>query len=498
MKLYLRIIAGLVLLLGLSTRVQLHRESRFADDDALITFRYADNLAAGRGFVYNTGERVLGTTTPLFTCALALGLRLGIPPGESAITLDLAGFFAAGLLLYLLLERRGRPWQGLIALLLYSWSVSGLMLADIAGMETPVYVSFLMLAFFLYAIGHTVLSAVAAALATLTRPDGALVALALGLAFAIERRRLPLRELAAFVAVCLPWAVFAQAYFGSILPHSMAAKHVFAQTHWMNSPLEIFRGFFVGRTRAALGVLALGGAIDLWIAREWKLLPVVLWPALYVAAFVAGGVLVHYWYLPPLFTPLLALAAVAMVDVPALLASPFGAPGTRRRTLMTALFALPFAVVGMRAGTAMETARAEAVSGQRLLDHVHREIGFWVAAHTGSGARVYAADIGYVGYVSGRRILDAVGLVSPEAVRWNARRDPVGLIREQRPDLCVVAAYGRDYPVILADAWFSGNYQEEARFRDDSRPGPGWADTDPRRIAQYVPDYRIYRRNPSP
>jgi len=34
-------------------------------DDAYITFRYAQNLAAGLGFVYNAGERVLGTTTPL-------------------------------------------------------------------------------------------------------------------------------------------------------------------------------------------------------------------------------------------------------------------------------------------------------------------------------------------------------------------------------------------------------------------------------------------------
>ena len=31
-------------------------------DDAYITFRYARNILAGNGFVYNTGERVLGTT----------------------------------------------------------------------------------------------------------------------------------------------------------------------------------------------------------------------------------------------------------------------------------------------------------------------------------------------------------------------------------------------------------------------------------------------------
>jgi hypothetical protein len=40
-------------------------------EDALISFRYAGNIASGNGFVYNHGERVLGTSTPLWTLILA-------------------------------------------------------------------------------------------------------------------------------------------------------------------------------------------------------------------------------------------------------------------------------------------------------------------------------------------------------------------------------------------------------------------------------------------
>jgi arabinofuranosyltransferase len=47
-------------------------------DDAYITFRYAQNLVSGMGLVYNPGEHVLGTTTPLYTFLLAL---LSIPFG---------------------------------------------------------------------------------------------------------------------------------------------------------------------------------------------------------------------------------------------------------------------------------------------------------------------------------------------------------------------------------------------------------------------------------
>jgi len=45
--------------------------SSWAYDDPFITFRYAQNLRAGLGFVYNPGERILSTTTPLYTLLLA-------------------------------------------------------------------------------------------------------------------------------------------------------------------------------------------------------------------------------------------------------------------------------------------------------------------------------------------------------------------------------------------------------------------------------------------
>jgi hypothetical protein len=35
-------------------------------DDPYITYRFANNLVSGEGFVYNPGERILSTTTPLF------------------------------------------------------------------------------------------------------------------------------------------------------------------------------------------------------------------------------------------------------------------------------------------------------------------------------------------------------------------------------------------------------------------------------------------------
>jgi hypothetical protein len=40
-------------------------------DDPYITYRYAQNIGAGAGFIYNPAERTLSTTTPLFALVLA-------------------------------------------------------------------------------------------------------------------------------------------------------------------------------------------------------------------------------------------------------------------------------------------------------------------------------------------------------------------------------------------------------------------------------------------
>ena len=51
----------------------------FVTDDAYISLRYADNLAAGHGFVWNPGgPRVEGFINPLLVLAEALATRLGV------------------------------------------------------------------------------------------------------------------------------------------------------------------------------------------------------------------------------------------------------------------------------------------------------------------------------------------------------------------------------------------------------------------------------------
>jgi hypothetical protein len=88
--------------------------ANWAYDDPFITFRYAENLALGNGFVFNVsasgGERVLSTTTPLFTLLLAAA-RFVTPDLQRAANLISALSTAVGALCLFELARSGRTPQ---------------------------------------------------------------------------------------------------------------------------------------------------------------------------------------------------------------------------------------------------------------------------------------------------------------------------------------------------------------------------------------------------
>lgn len=63
------------------------RREAWLTDDALIVFRYVDNILAGRGAVFNVGERVEGYSSPLFLALLVMLRGIGIASATAAAML---------------------------------------------------------------------------------------------------------------------------------------------------------------------------------------------------------------------------------------------------------------------------------------------------------------------------------------------------------------------------------------------------------------------------
>ena len=122
--------------------------SHWAYDDPFITYRYAQNLAQGDGFVYNSDQRVLSTTTPLFAILLALLANIW---SEIPHLANLIGSFSialGGLFLWDLGQSWKTPLVGWTGLLLYP--TFPLLLSTI-GSETPLYLALCLGAFAFYA-----------------------------------------------------------------------------------------------------------------------------------------------------------------------------------------------------------------------------------------------------------------------------------------------------------------------------------------------------------
>ncbi|HIQ04437.1 MAG TPA: hypothetical protein EYH31_01935, partial [Anaerolineae bacterium] len=302
----------LPLCVGLMSGVLYALFSHWAYDDPFITFRYARNLRTGLGFVYNPGERVLSTTTPLYTLLLAgLSFLWSDLPRLSNL-ISSVSLSAGAAALYILGRQWKRPLAGSFAAILFS---AFPLMVSTFGAETCFYVMLILWAFTLHALGRHMGAMALAALATLTRADGVLVAFVLGADLLVKRRQIPWRPFILFGLLIAPWHLFSWVYFGSPFPVTLAAKQHQAQMAISESFAQGFVRLLRGYGRHLLYWLQGGLAVvGLWYAasqaRRWLLLPA--WGALYFVSYSLLGVSRYFWYYAPLVPCFLILVGSGM------------------------------------------------------------------------------------------------------------------------------------------------------------------------------------------
>ncbi|MDP7112692.1 MAG: hypothetical protein QGH45_12050 [Myxococcota bacterium] len=205
-------------------------------DDAFISLRYADNLLAGHGLVFNPGERVEGYSNFLWVLLLAAagGLGLEMP----AASQWLGGLFGVGLVWATATALPGhRPWRLLAPALLvgnltvWLWAVHGL--------ETVMFACWVTLGIRSdlrgWREGRVPLgSALWYALAALTRPEGPYF----------------------FVASTAYWAVLhPRALVGrrSLVSGCLVHVRAFPRTDFLRPAAGSLSGILSGASSAALG-----------------------------------------------------------------------------------------------------------------------------------------------------------------------------------------------------------------------------------------------------
>ena len=196
----------------------------FRLDDSFIFYKYAKNIAEGNGYVFNLGEKVNATTSPLYTLILAF-LYLILNPFFSidfVILGNLISIFSISLLLYsinkLFNDDEKFTWFALIFLAMP-------LLKFGFGMETFLNLSLIIFSIYLYTKDKITLASAFIALSVLARFDSALFAGIIFVHYTITKKKLPpFLSILVFLLVILPWFIFSKIYFDSFLPTTIGAK----------------------------------------------------------------------------------------------------------------------------------------------------------------------------------------------------------------------------------------------------------------------------------
>ncbi len=441
-------------------------------DDAYITFRYAQNLLEGQGLVYNPGEAVLGTTTPTYALLLAgLALLFGGSQAPFQLLALIVNAVADGLTCWMLPklgERMGSRLAGSAAALIWAiapWSVT----FAIGGMETSLLVALATGTFYNHLSRQPVWAAFTGSLALLTRPDSLLFLLPLAGARMLQvlrprkaRSETPSGSYAELLAFGLPvggWAIAGTALYRSPIPHSIFAK---AAAYHLRPEAGLVRllqhygtpflGHNVfGEAWIGVGLLLYPTLFLLGFRKTMRVAPgawpIMIYPWLYFAAYAIANPLLFRWYLTP---PLPAYWLGIFLGVERI------SDDLRRRlpTILLMVIALAFGLNAWVVRPDHGPQRPAPEMAYIELELLYAQAAERLDGRIESGQVLGAADIGALGYFTQARILDLLGLVSPEATAYYPAPAemyainyaiPPDLVADLKPDyLILLEAYGRN------------------------------------------------------
>ncbi len=456
----------------------------FPLDDPWIHLQFAKNLHDFGAFSYFKNEMVTsGSTSPLYTFLLAAGFFITNNEMILSYTMGVLFLVIAGMLLF---KNSMKLFDGdflssAVAALLLLFEPR-LMWIALSGMETTLFIALLLTVWYCYLARGRILLGIMSGLLLWARPEAFLFVIVMILDVAyhnfivtpVAEKKKPERtkkeslswmKLPAmiFCAFGLMYVGFNYLLSGSILPNTYAAKLKYYSNDVTDFPVQFFHFLADGHLIilacfVAIGVIALSKKIT-------RRKPAVeLIPALWTA-----GMFLAYWknlphlfqegrYLMPVlpFVIFLGLSGVKKTldiakNVLAVL---------RNRQKLTYVTVAILAIIAMQFMAASWDKRTDYADYCKYISDRQVRTAKWLHDNLPPNAIVATHDIGAVAFYSGRKVVDMVGLVSPEMVNYIGRLDKLKqfLIAKKVTHLAVLRN------------WFDIVNQNSIYHTDEERP----------------------------
>ena len=485
--------AGALLLLLVTLLAGIQVRGMEACDDAFISFRMARNLADGHGLRFNPdGPRVEAASNFSLTVLLAGARAAGLSMLHASLGIAVASAVLTLLLLGWVVWRSCGPWGLWAPAALATMTVFHRNMLN--GLETSLFGMLLLGAVVLYVRSNAaggkagkralVLSSVLVALVSMTRPEGPMYMVALGVPRLLDlwrrwRRRQPLALgtealwAGGFFAVYLPYFAWRVHYFGKLLPNTYHAKETFFTSGLHKLQLGAIYLEVMTLLEPLLLVSILCGAWLLVVApsRRVRTLVAIL-AAQLLFMILSGGDWSHMFGYGRFLCPVLPVALWLLAEAAVCLAAPGRyARHTEQADEVARLKARRPVLVGLAVGLVLlSQVNLLRASGLRLPPHFHllddrpapltrqavaraymvnfhREplarwfslatssfsmsrydgtfdalAGFWLRDRYGAHTTMASIQAGQFAYWSGMPMFDLFGLTTPDVA--SARKDP--------------------------------------------------------------------------
>ncbi len=459
-------------------------------DDVFLAFRYAQNLEAGHGFVFNPGENFLGTPAPLFVLALA-GIHQLLPwitlPQVGSLLSGL-GLACAGGVAYLIGRRWNQRLVGLVAGILIITSPYTVMTL---GGETPLFLAMTLGAFYFYSTEKPLLAAMLLGFAMVNRSEAVIpIGLLLTVDW-IDHKRVPYKMVLVLATILVPWFLFAFFQFGSPVSSSFTAKiaqvsaglprYPYGFLSWSKNLMRGSNYLFLSLIGiAGLGLLALPFA-----AKPWKL--IIAWTALQTLAYAALPIPFYHWYAAQVGVAIGVLGGLGTVYLWGIIRRPsqyaqalpiqsfrakIASLRDSKMVLSTGSVMMMLTLLGVALFSQARFTRNYQI-GMPLspANRIYTKAGRWLAANTALNASVAYLEIGQIAFYSGRYTIDTLGLVTPGVSPQVAQSNWTWAYAHYQPDYIIynpVFAHWLDR--LYAEDWFVEGYEQVATITVNGYP----------------------------
>jgi len=448
----------------------------FSVDDAYISFRYADNLAQGKGLVFNVGERQEGYSNFLWVILLGIFSWLGISPVISSKIMSIfsgIGIFVLTLKLSQLFKKTDTSSNSIAFFLIAS--NTSLVLWVASGLETIFYTFLLLLATYLFLREYegkgTYISAFFFLLLALTRPEGILFFIP-PLLFRIYdalSRRSDFNYRSFFIYGLIffipfgAYVIWKYLYFGAVLPNPFYAKFMAPLRLMYNPVTNKLRLGFHYLTQAfrhynliiVIPFLSFLLGIENRERKKVLFIGCTIFLQLFFIMSVGGDWMPRFRFIVPIFPFIYLLfqegVNIALKQVKARLFSYF---------LLATILVMCMANFSSSKYEHYKYLGEKEGASRRI-----RAFGEWLKQSFPSHYTVAYEEAGIPMYYSGLRLLDVLGLLNRDIAKiWysfphdygEVNKRVVDYVLEKKPELIVIVA--KRYPKKIWDFYGGTDY----------------------------------------